>query len=226
MDKASLLLAEQAEWISTLEEGNTGLESELSDTKARLADERENFKRQSFVIQALKNKLENAGSGRASDLDIEGLLNLATSPDPPTPLECLDIIESVYASECIVLDSAKVSARDMELFIYGRRLLDMLRRLVTVYRTKLLEGGDNEARKVFGKNEYAAKESETVMGNKTMQRQRTFEYEGEQIEMFRNLKIGTDENVAKTIRVHFHWDHECEKIVIGYCGEHFPISSS
>ena len=113
----------------------------------------------------------------------------------------------------------------MSLFSYGRRLLDMLRRLVTEYRDKLLEGGDNEARKVFGRNEYAAKESETIMGNKAMRRQRTFEYDGEQVEMFRHLKIGADENVAKTIRVHFHWDAEREKIVIAYCGEDFPISS-
>ena len=78
---------------------------------------------------------------------------------------------------------------------------------------------------VFGNNEYAAKESETVMANKTMRRQRTFEYDGEPIEMFRHLKIGTEENVAKTIRVHFHWDARRQKIVIAYCGEHFPVSS-
>lgn len=225
MDKASQLVAEQAEWINALEDDNTGLESDLSDTKARLEEERENLKRQNFVIQALKNQLENAGAGRTSNLDADGLLKLACSPDPPTPLECIEIIESIYGDRCIVLESAKESARDMNLFSYGRRLLDMLRRLVTEYRIKLLEGGDNEARKVFGKNEYAAKESETVMANKGMRRQRTFEYEGEQIEMFRHLKIGADENIAKTIRVHFHWDAKREKIVIAYCGEHFSIAS-
>jgi len=225
LDKASRLAAEQAEWINALEESNTGLESELSDSNTRLADERDNLKKQNFVIQALKDQLENAGSGRTSNFDADGLLNLACSPNPPTPLECIEIIESMYGDRCIVLDSAKESAKDMNLFGCGRRLLDMLRRLVTEYRIKLLEGGDNEARKVFGKNEYAAKESETVMGNKTMRRQRTFEYEGKQVEMFRHLKIGVDENIAKTIRVHFHWDAEREKIVIAYCGKHFQISS-
>ena len=51
-------------------------------------------------------------------------------------------------------------------FINGRDLLDLLKRLVTDYRSKLMSGGDNHARRVFGKNEYAAKESETVMTNK------------------------------------------------------------
>jgi len=225
MDKASRLLADQAEWISTLEDANTALESELSDSNARLTDEREKLRRQNFIIQGLKSSLENAGAGRTSNLDAESLLNLASSPGPPTPLECIEAIESVYGDRCIVLESAKDSAKDMYQFNFGRRLLDMLRRLVTEYRTKLLEGGDNEARKVFGKNEYAAKESETVMANKSMRRQRTFEYEGEEVEMFRHLKIGADENITKTIRVHFHWDPERKKIVIAYCGEHFSISS-
>ena len=59
MDRASLLVAEQAEWISTLEDGNTSLESELSEANLRLAEERENFKKQGYVIQSLKNNLEN-----------------------------------------------------------------------------------------------------------------------------------------------------------------------
>ena len=225
IDKASRLLAEQAEWISTLEDGNTDLESELSETRTRLGHERENLKNQNFVIQSLKNQLENAGGGRTSTLDAEVLLNLTCSPDSPTPLECIQVIESLYGDKCVVLESAKDSARDMYHFGHGRRLLDMLRRMVTEYRRKLIDGGDNDARKVFGNNEYAAKESETVMGNQVLRRLRTFEYDGRHVEMFRHLKIGIEANVAKTIRVHFHWDAEREKIVIGYCGEHFPISS-
>jgi hypothetical protein len=225
LDKASRLAAEQSEWINTLEDGNTELEAELSDTKERLGDERENLKNQNFVIQSLKGQLDSAGGGRTSKLDAEVLLKVACSPDPPTPLECIGVIENVYGDKCIVLESAKESARDVDRFEHGRRLLDMMRRLVTEYRGKLIEGGDNEARKVFGNNEYAAKESETVMGNQAVRRLRTFTYEGKQVGMFRHLKIGIETNVSKTIRVHFHWDSEREKIVIGYCGEHLPVVS-
>ena len=86
-----------------------------------------------------------------------------------------------------------------------------------------MAGGDIQARTVFGKNEYAAKESETVMANKAMKRQRTFTYEGQDVEMFRHLKIGVDDDVTRTIRVHFHWDSEKQKIVIGYCGKHLLL---
>jgi hypothetical protein len=225
IDKASRLAAEQVEWISTLEEDTTRLESELSRVKARLAEESENLTEKNFVIQALKKRLESTGGGRASRVEVESLLSLVCRPDPPTPLECIELIESTYGDRCIVLRSAKDSARAANLFSYGRHLLDMLRRLVTEYRTKLLEGGDDEARNVFTNNEYAARESKSVRGNKAMRLQRTFKYEGEQIEMFRHLRIGTDDNVAKTIRVHFHWDADRRRIVIGYCGEHFAISS-
>ena len=123
VEKASRLVAEQAEWISTLEDGNSELESDLSEAKARLGEERDNFKKQNFVIQALKSQLENAGGGRTTDLDAEGLLSLACRPDSPSPLECVEVIESLYGDRCIVLESAKESARDMDRFVYGRQLL-------------------------------------------------------------------------------------------------------
>src|SRR5450755_3244344 len=50
LDKASQLVAEQSEWINTLEDGNTELESELSDIKEKLGDEREGLKNQNYVI--------------------------------------------------------------------------------------------------------------------------------------------------------------------------------
>jgi hypothetical protein len=113
----------------------------------------------------------------------------------------------------------------MSRFGKGHELLGLLKKLVTTYRSKLLNGGDSQARAVFGQNEFAARESETVMGNKDMKRRRTFAYNGEDVEMFRHLKIGVDDDVTKTIRVHFHWDSDSQKVVIGYCGKHLPVSS-
>ena len=63
------------------------------------------------------------------------------------------------------------------------------------------------------------------MANRAMRRQRTFDYDGTQVEMFRHLKIGVADDPMQTIRVHFHWDGARRKIVIGYCGEHLPVSS-
>ncbi len=213
------------EWTTTLEEDNNQIASELSAITEDLNEARDEIREQRYANQALKSQLEDAGGERSGTFDVETLLKLVCSSKSPSPLDCLDVIEDLYGAECIVLESARDSARSTDHFVYGRRLLDMLRRLVTEYRNKMIQGSDSEARKVFGKNEYAAKESETVMENKAMRRQRTFEYEAHQIEMFRHLKMGVDDNATKTIRVHFHWDSEREKIVIGYCGKHLPISS-
>jgi hypothetical protein len=225
LEKASHLAEEQADWIKTLEEDNDRLESDLSEAKTKQDEAKESIAKKNFTIEALKNQLGSAGAGRTNNLDGESLLQLACRMDQPVPSECLDAIAKVYGDRCIILDSAVESASDVNRFIYGRKLLDMLRRLVTEYRDKLLEGGDSNARLVFGKNEYAATESETVMGNKAMRRARTFQYLGEPVEMFRHLKINVEDDVTKTIRVHFHWDADRSKIVIGYCGEHLPVAS-
>ena len=63
------------------------------------------------------------------------------------------------------------------------------------------------------------------MKNPDMRRRRTFDYDGTQVEMFQHLKIGVDDDQTRTIRVHFHWDGDRQKMVIGHCGEHLPVSS-
>ncbi len=78
---------------------------------------------------------------------------------------------------------------------------------------------------MFGKSEFAAKESKVVMGSPKLRQHRIFSYDGHEVEMYRHLKIGAADDVTKTIRVHFHWDAEREKIVIGYCGPHLPVPS-
>jgi len=225
LGELSRLTGEQTEWITTLEEDNSRLQSDVDDVKGRIVDLEHEISSKEYTLQSLKDQLNNAGCGRASDIDAEILLGIACRTDQPTPLECLEIIESLYGDKCTILNSAKDSAREVSQFIHGRRLLDMLRRLVTEYRSKLIQGGDAKAKEAFGQNEYAAKESETVMKSKAMKRIRIFDYNGEQVEMFSHLKIGVDDDDSKTIRVHFHWDANSKLIVIGYAGKHLPIAS-
>ena len=207
---------------------NTELAADCSRYKEALESEQEERRKQDFHLRSLKAGLSNAdgGDGGAFDSDaLQKLLKLASGREEPSPLDCLEIIDQVYDDRCTVLDNAWSSAKKMPRFVHGRDLLDLLVRLVTTYRDGLKDGGDSKARQVFGKSEYAAKESKKVMANKAMRRQRTFDYVGTQVEMFRHLKIGVDDDQTRTIRVHFHWDGDRQKIVIGYCGEHLPVSS-
>lgn len=215
---------EQNQWIELLEDTNGSLENELQQLRLDLDEREDELSKQRRSVDALKLQLRNSGA-YTSSVDGAQLLRMLSRADVPEPEECLELIESVYGDRCEILDTAKRSAKESNQFGQNRQLLDLLIRLVTQYRAVLLEKGDSEARKVFGKNEFAAKESETVMGSPTLRRAREFEYQGAMVEMFRHLKIGVADDLIKTIRVHFHWDNQRQKIVIGYCGKHLPVSS-
>ncbi len=216
--------AEQSKYFDELVDENSQLEGRISTYKDELEGAQDDLAKRDFTIQSLKDQLDRAGDGNTSAVNAERVVGLVSRKAPPSPLQCIELIEELYGDKCVILPSAKASAEKANHFIYGRELLDLLNRLVTAFRATLIEGGgDNKARAVFGKSEYAANESETVMGNKALRRQRVFEYDGKSVEMLRHLKIGVGDDVTKTIRVHFHWDADREKIVIGHCGEHLRL---
>ena len=225
LNEASAQAAAQDSYFNDIVTENAALEADLSRYKDGLREAQDELREKNYELQALKEGLSAAGGGNGGPFNPEPLLKLAARKEEPSPLDCIEIIEQCCGDRCTVLDSARSSARKMTRFIHGRDLLDLLVRLVTTYRDGLMNGGDSKARLVFGKSEYAAKESETVMNNRAMRRRRAFNYDGRRVEMFRHLKIGVDDDPTRTIRVHFHWDGEHQRIVVGYCGEHLPISS-
>lgn len=153
------------------------------------------------------------------------LIDFATRADDPTPKECLEFIEQLYPQRVEVLETAYASARDRDQFHQGRRLLDLLNRLVTKFVEEMEAGGDDLARQCFTNAEYSANESESTQNNVDMRRRRTFDYNGKEITMWRHLKIGVADDKRRSIRVYFEWLPDEHKVVIGHCGEHLPIIS-
>lgn len=215
---------EQERVFDGIAEENQILLNEISRLEDELADTREELRHTNFRLRSVKTQLSSADTEQHVDFDPDHLLRLVARKGQPSPSECLDIVDQYHRDKCTVLDSARRSARKSP-FINGCELLRLLIRLVTSYRAGLREGGDSKAREVFGRGEYAAKESESVMASPTLRRYRFFEYDGAQVEMVRHLKIGIADDPTQTIRVHFHWDATRRKIVIGHCGEHLPVSS-
>ncbi len=172
-------------------------------------------------LSSLKASLRHSQVANGSP-QTDLLLELAARKEEPSPLECIDAIARASGERCIVLASARESAADMDQFRHGRKLLRLLRLLVTDYRDRLMANGDAEARQVFSANDYAAKESATVMGNRKLKRARIFRHRDRDIEMFQHLKIGRKADQRQTLRVHFAWDGESRRIVIGHCGKHLP----
>ena len=224
LDEASRQAADHEMLLETTLEENGNLEAELSRYKDDLTDAQDDLRTKEYELVSLKDALSAANDRGGDTIKSGRLLQLAAGRVEPSPLDCIQIIGQLHADKCTVLESARSSAKKMKGFVNGRYLFDQLVRLVTMYRDKLMSGGDSAARRVFGKGEYAAKESESVMANPVMRRQRTFNYDGTQVEMFRHLKLGVADDPTRTIRVHFHWDGDHNRVVIGYCGEHLPVS--
>lgn len=215
---------EHDEWLETFDQENAQMKEQVAELLASNAEKDDDLRRKRFEIQGLKNQLTEAGGGqKAASPDLDWLVELACRN--PSPIECLNLLESVSGDKCVILESARTSAERSGQFAQGRRLLDLLRRLVTTYRNILMQEGDAKARKCFSNSEFAATESELVVRNPDLKRERTFIYAGQEVEMFAHLKVGVADNTTQTIRVHFYWDASRQKIVIGYCGPHLRVLS-
>jgi hypothetical protein len=137
-----------------------------------------------------------------------------------TPRESLAVLSKLFPERVEILDTAWKSAKDSDKFKEKRKLFELLWKLQADYWGLLMAGkGDAEARIIFG-DDYSAKESESAEGNKRARQLRTFNYNGQKIEMMKHLKIGVKPSPAETIRIHFEWLADEQKIVIGYCGPH------
>lgn len=144
-------------------------------------------------------------------------------PKPSIPLSVIDallLVERLASDQLVVLDSAKDSACALPPdCLLGRRLLNLLTRLVIEWKPLYEAKGDNVARQIFSPGEYARGESETVeRGQKGDLRKYVFE--GRELVMMRHLRIGTTRNDRYCIRIHFEYDATTQKIVIGHCGSH------
>ena len=193
---------------------------ELEDKNQELQDELRSLNYKAVALRKVGTAINNVPAG-----DMDFFVELASQLTPPSAEDCLKAMQIAFPNRCEILDSAWQSSKSMNSFQNGRRLLSLLRRLITEYATAIETGGDANARMVFSSDEYSANESETVESSPSLSAKRRFNYNGKSIDMFRHLKIGKADNVTHTLRVHFAWLPIEKKIVIGHCGEHLPISS-
>ncbi len=134
----------------------------------------------------------------------------------------LRMLQIRFQDRLLVLPSALHSA-DASEYEYLNELKELLLLFCTDYWDVLRTAGDAQAAKLLG-DRYASHESSTLSAEG--RRQRTFEYKGSQVLMERHLKRthGHERNSSnRVIRVHFYWDSEDRKLVIGWCGRHLPL---
>lgn len=138
-----------------------------------------------------------------------------------SPIRAIEIAEAVFSDRLTFLESAKESARKASGFEWPEEVGSLIVRLATSYYEAILNGGgDTEARKVFGAKEFAAKEASLSNKGRDL---RTFTWAGKDVVMESHLKVGTKASDAKCLRVHFLWDPDQKRIVVGHCGSHLDL---
>lgn len=224
-------LEEQSSVIDNLKEEHTKQIGELEDMYLDLqlekeAEENEKSKLQ-YAVEDLKYKLKQTTSGSEDVISLSPKDVIEAMSSKLTPELCLDIIKMYFPSRVVILESAIKSSRGSERFKQSHRLLNYLSKLVNEYLDALLDGAnDSKAKGIFGNGVFSANESRTVEKNKDLKALRQFTYKRKTVDMFKHLKIGVAMNIEETIRVHFYVDLEDGVVVIGYCGEHLPVSTN
>jgi hypothetical protein len=224
------------EWIDLLEQENFDLQRKVDGLDKQLLDEQagrdedarqfeEQIERLQFQSASAKERLEalsnsRGDGGEASLTDIRDAV-LAAIAGEATPEQSLLVLERFFSDRVEILPSAFKSAKESRGFKYPDRAFELLRKLCSEYYDTISESGkgDAQARQIFGES-YTARDSELVETNRRARELRTFDYQGVPVEMHQHLKIGVKPSPAETLRIHFAWDGERRKVVIGHCGPH------
>ena len=228
-DELATLLEEAIDEMSDIQgkhaESHRVITEELSVEQFRSLELEQLVGEKEDTIRDLRYHLDKRESGEAPIpiIGVSDRSKLFDAVQNPNPENLLQLVASIFSDRVVILQSAFRSAKQSASFLHGSRLANLLFRLCTSYFDDISVGGESVARRVFTSNEFAAKESETVMKSDRYSSLRSFEYKGEILKMYRHLKIGVSDNVQETIRVHFHWLSNEKTIVIGYCGPHLPL---
>ncbi len=185
-------------------------------------DFQDEIRKKNFEIEQLHKCLSGRPGIVESSLDAEAkdaLISILSTNFEPTPRQSLLVIASLFPERISVVDNVFQKASQSDNFNLKREFLSLLLLFATEYWQALHDGkSDFEAKKCLGKK-YAPNEGVSTNKPKT-QETRTFIYKGEPIKMMRHLKIGNKPSIAETIRVHFEWVNDEQKLVIGYVGPH------
>lgn len=204
------------------------LEGEVDHLSGRNAELESRIEAMKLETDSLKQRNLDLSEKRGNVLDEEAVKGILSklcldAQYEPTPEEALQCVAALHGDRVHVLPSAWESARKVNYYGNGRRLLSLLMKLATTYVDAMAEGGDVMARRVFTASEYAGRESYTIMQNRSLMRARTWRFQNRDIPMVRHLKIGVSTDTRHSIRVYFEFLSDLNKIVIGWCGEHRPV---
>lgn len=200
------------------------LQSEIDARERQIKQADDERRQMEYQIESLRGTLQDQRERQQDALpqNIEQIL-LDFVAQHLSPCQMLELLRTLFPTRVIVLDSACRSAEQSDGFRHRRTLFELLWLLANNYWLEMCNGkSDDIAGQCFGSS-FSAHESGQTRENSTTRNMRTYEHDGKSYYMQRHLKIGVRESINETIRVHFDWDAEKRKIIIGHCGRHLPL---
>ena len=152
--------------------------------------------------------------------------------DPSTLEEVLQRAKSEYHNKITILNSAVKSAR-LSTFKPPIRAWEIMLALIEKYDHTHQRVSQNQTINLqsilrettaAGVLDIANKESKATM--EAFGEQRTFRHKNRKIELQTHIKIGTQHDQSKTLRLYFCFDKTTNKFIIGHCGKHLDTASS
>lgn len=220
---------ESAEYAALLEEADKELiakDREISDLRLQvesIASEKLNLE---STIDGLKYSLSGKQSSLMEDEQLSTILPLREAVSSlvnktNTLQQSLVLISVLFPDRVVVLDTAIQSANESLAFKYTEKAFELLWKLINDYWTELNKGGGDRAKEIFGNSAYAQNEGDTLSNEG--RRRRAFNFGGRELIMLKHLKIGVKDSVSETLRIHFEWLADENKIIIGHCGKHLDV---
>lgn len=204
----------------TLIERTTRLEGDVAQTE--LLEQEVKDLRQEVAGLRVKAEIRERYQPQTVGVDytkLAPLLPKIGGKNPPLGA-ILDLVAEVFPDRITVLPSARKSAEVSTHFTRGEQAFDLFWKLTTDYWETVRTKGDTEAKKLFGQS-YAATESDSL--SLPGRQRRTFRYKDTDLFMGTHLRIGTADNKSDTLRIHFAWLGDAQRIVIGHCGKHLDF---
>lgn len=159
---------------------------------------------------------------RASTLGLE----LARATYPKRLIDVVDYVEQLLSDRIVILEKAKKSAAEYSDFSHPDIAWNMLSDIgIKIYDLKYREGNfSEEAVRSLSRFAFSMSESSTSQGDAALMKEREIEYQGKTFVIKPHLKYGS--TPPKCLRVHFAFDEQENKIVIGYIGPHLTTAGT
>lgn len=219
-------LAEYVELLQAADQDVFRKEAELKQSRADFEAKEEevrDLKQEIFNLNQTLSSLQ-ADDGHGAAMEVlapvrDQLLDAVKSK--LTLQKVVDLMGTLFPDRLVFLDTVMASAKEADRSgsKLAERACELLHTLATGYWSALNEGkGDQHAKGVFGKDAYAANESDSLSNEG--KRLRTFTYRGQDFVMEKHLKHGVKDSKAETLRIHFEWLPAEKMLVVGHCGKH------